>query len=105
MKRILVWFTMGLAAVAVQAGASVGMVVIPAGTYSGTIPDSGGLLGNLKVYSLTVTNSFYMDAMEVSKAQRDTVYTWAVAYGYSFDNAGSGKPTLSIVRTTAGSTV
>jgi formylglycine-generating enzyme required for sulfatase activity len=60
-----------------------GMVLIPAGTNSGTDPDFGA-------YSLTV-DSFYMDATEVTKGQWDTVYSWAVANGYSFDNAGSGK--------------
>lgn len=34
-----------------------------------------------------------MDATEVTKAQWDTVYNWAVANGYSFVNAGSGKGT------------
>ncbi|NLX24480.1 MAG: formylglycine-generating enzyme family protein [Lentisphaerae bacterium] len=61
-----------------------GMVLIPAGTNSGTDPDFGA-------YSLTVTNAFYMDATEVTKAQWDAVYNWAVAHGYSFDNVGSGK--------------
>jgi len=60
-----------------------GMVLIPAGTNSGTDPDFGA-------YSLTVS-AFYMDATEVTKAQWDAVYTWAVANGYGFDNAGSGK--------------
>lgn len=56
-----------------------GMVRIPGGTNSGT-----------DAYSLTVS-SFYMDRTEVTKAQWDTVYNWAVSHGYSFDNAGSGK--------------
>jgi formylglycine-generating enzyme required for sulfatase activity len=60
-----------------------GMVLIPAGTNSGTDPDSGA-------YSLTV-EAFYMDATEVTKAQWDAVYTWAIANGYTFANAGSGK--------------
>lgn len=61
-----------------------GMVLIPGGTNSGTDPDFGA-------YSLTVTNAFYMDATEVTKAQWDAVYNWAVAHGYSFDFPGSGK--------------
>lgn len=61
-----------------------GMVAIPEGTNSGTDPDYG-------TYSLTVTNTFYMDMMEVTKAQWDTVYNWAVTNGYSFDNVGLGK--------------
>jgi len=60
------------------------MVLIPAGTNSGTDPEVG-------VYSLVVTNAFFMDITQVTKAQWDTVYNWAIANGYSFDNAGSGK--------------
>ncbi|HRR32856.1 MAG TPA: SUMF1/EgtB/PvdO family nonheme iron enzyme [Kiritimatiellia bacterium] len=60
-----------------------GMVRIPGGTNSGTDPDFGA-------YSLTV-EAFYMDATEVTKAKWDEVYVWAVAHGYSFANAGSGK--------------
>ena len=63
-------------------GSTSGMVRIPGGTNSGT--DDFG------TYSLTVS-SFYMDRTEVTKAQWDTVYNWAVAHGYSFDNAGLGK--------------
>ncbi len=60
-----------------------GMRLIPGGTNSGTDPDFGA-------YSLTVA-AFYMDATEVTKAQWDAVYTWAVTNGYGFSNAGSGK--------------
>jgi len=60
------------------------MVLIPSGTNNGTDPDFGS-------YSLTNEASFYMDPTEVTKAQWDTVYNWAVTNGYSFDNAGSGK--------------
>ena len=60
-----------------------GMVLIPAGTNSGTDPDGS--------YSLTVTNSFAMDQFEVTKAQWDAVYAWAVLNGYAFDRSGSGK--------------
>jgi hypothetical protein len=63
----------------------VGMTVIPAGTNSGTNPDFG------TYYSLSATNSFYMDVTEVTKAQWDAVYSWALSKGYRFDNAGSGK--------------
>jgi formylglycine-generating enzyme required for sulfatase activity len=58
------------------------MVPIPGGTNSGT-DDYGA-------YSLIVS-AFYMDATEVTKAQWDDVYSWAVMHDYSFDNAGSGK--------------
>ncbi len=60
-----------------------GMVLIPGGTNSGTDPECGA-------YSLTVA-TFYMDATEVTKAQWDAVYTWAIANGYAFSHAGSGK--------------
>jgi formylglycine-generating enzyme required for sulfatase activity len=60
-----------------------GMVLIPAGTNTGTDPDYGA-------YSLTVS-AFYMDRTEVTKAQWDEVYNWATTHGYSFANAGSGK--------------
>ncbi len=63
-----------------------GKVWIPAGQNSGTDPDAGA-------YSITVTNSLFMDASEITKAQWDAVYVWAVTNGYSFDNAGSGKAT------------
>lgn len=64
-------------------GPSKGMVRIPGGTNSGNDPEFGS-------YSLTV-ESFYMDKTEVTHAHWKRVYNWAVAHGYSFDNAGSGK--------------
>jgi len=60
-----------------------GMVLIPDGTNSGADPDFG-------VYSITV-DSFYMDSTEVTKAQWDEVYGWAINNGYIFDNSGLGK--------------
>ena len=70
---------------------SFGMVLIPAGTNSGTDPDTGA-------YSLTVS-AFCMDSTLVTKAKWDEVYTWALAHGYSFTNAGSGKATNHPVHT------
>jgi len=71
-----------------------GMVLIPGGTNSGTNPLADGESHNPgwypETYSLTV-ESFYMDKYPVTKALWDEVYAWAVANGYSFDNAGSGK--------------
>jgi formylglycine-generating enzyme required for sulfatase activity len=58
------------------------MVLIPAGTNNGTDPDFGE-------YSLTV-EEFYMDATEITKAQWNEVYVWAVAHGYTFTHAGRG---------------
>jgi formylglycine-generating enzyme required for sulfatase activity len=74
--------------------APAGMVLIPGGTNAGTNPlGTGGYHdpeGYPATYSLTVT-SFYMDKYEVTKALWDEVYNWAIANGYSFNNAGSGK--------------
>jgi len=67
------------------------MVRIPGGSNSGTDPDFGA-------YSLTVS-TFYMDRTEITKAQWDTVYNWAIAHGYQFDNAGSGKAANHPVQT------
>lgn len=72
-------------------GPSAGMVRIPGGTNSGVDPDFGA-------YSLTV-ESFYMDRTEVTYAHWKRVYNWAVAHGYSFDNAGSGKGSSHPVHT------
>lgn len=68
-----------------------GMVLIPGGNNSGTDPDFGA-------YSITV-NAFYMDATEVTKEQWDTVYNWAIAHDYGFDNVGSGKASNHPVHT------
>ncbi len=68
-----------------------GMVPIPGGTNSGTDPDYGA-------YSLNVA-SFYMDKYEVTKALWDSVYTWALAHGYSFEHAGTGKASNHPVHT------
>jgi len=59
------------------------MVLIPAGTNNGNDPDFGA-------YALTV-DAFYMDECEMTKKKWETIYTWAVANGYGFDNAGEGK--------------
>lgn len=72
-----------------------GMALIPGGTNAGTNPLGVGESYEdwyPETYNLTV-NSFYMDKYEVTKAQWDEVYTWAITNGYSFDNAGSGKAT------------
>lgn len=59
-----------------------GMVLIPAGTNSGTDPDFGA-------YSLTITNSFYMNATEITLGQYREVLSWAVTNGYQFYHWGS----------------
>ncbi|MFC1451863.1 SUMF1/EgtB/PvdO family nonheme iron enzyme [Verrucomicrobiota bacterium] len=75
-----------------------GMVLIPGGSNSGTNPLGPGEEYDSctypETYALTV-EAFYMDRTEVTKAQWDEVYTWAVnrpvEVRYGFDNAGSGK--------------
>ena len=70
-----------------------GMVLISGGSNSGTNPLGDGESYNEyypAAYSLTV-DSFFMDETEVTKAQWDTVYNWAVANGYQFDNIRLGK--------------
>lgn len=46
------------------------------------------------------TSAFFMDKTELSKAEWDVVYSWAIANGYVFDNAGaataSDHPVVSI---------
>lgn len=48
----------------------------------GTLPDIGN--GELNV------STFYIDKYEVTQAQWNEVYSWAITNGYAFDNAGSG---------------
>ncbi len=65
------------------------MAFIPAGSF--TMGD--GLDGNtdaLPLHSVYVS-AFYMDKTDVTYAQWQGVYNWAITHGYSFDNAGSGK--------------
>jgi len=68
------------------------MALIPAGPFTmGNCMDAGeGDSDELPLHSVYIS-AFYMDKYEVSKTQWDTVYTWAVSHGYTFDNAGSGK--------------
>ena len=79
-----------------------GMVEIPAGINSGTNPlGTGESYGSTypETYTLTNATVFYMDRTEVTKAQWDTVYNWAVAHSYIFDNAGLGKASNHPVHT------
>jgi len=69
-----------------------GKVWIPAGQNSGTDSDAGA-------YSITITNSLFMDASEVTKAQWDAVRNWALTNGYSFSNAGNSTSTNHPVQT------
>ncbi len=65
-----------------------GMVLIPAGSF--TMGDT--LDGETDaIPTVTYVSAFYMDAYLVSYSQWQTVYNWAIAHGYTFDYAGSGK--------------
>jgi formylglycine-generating enzyme required for sulfatase activity len=93
-------FRVGMFAFAVMVGVSgcnsregnptEGMVWIPGGNFSMGDIKGEGESDELPVHSVYV-DGFYMDRTEVTKAQWDAVYTWAVTNGYRFDHAGSGK--------------
>jgi formylglycine-generating enzyme len=66
------------------------MVLIPAGSFQMGDDLGDGWTNELPVHTVYVS-AFYMDKYEVTKAQWDEVYSWAISNGYNFDNAGSGK--------------
>jgi len=70
--------------------APAGMVLIAVGSFMMGDSFGEGLDRELPVHSVYVS-AFYMDQYPVTKALWDEVYTWALANGYGFDNAGSGK--------------
>ena len=67
-----------------------GMVRIPGGTF--TMGDSfgEGWSDELPLHPVTVS-AFYMGETEVTKAEWDDVYGWAVTHGYDFAMPGAGK--------------
>jgi len=69
-----------------------GMALIPAGDFVMGDTFAEGSSDELPLHTNTLS-AFYMDQTEVTKAQWDAVYTWALANGYTFDNGGSGKAT------------
>ncbi len=75
-----------------------GMVLIPAGESQMGDTFSEGLLHERPVHTVYVS-AFYMDRTEVTKAQWDEVYQWAIGHGYSFGNPGSGKAANHPVQT------
>jgi len=73
-----------------------GMVMIPAGYYNrGDALDGESDAPTNSVF----INPFLMDSNLVSYSQWQTVYNWATANGYSFDNPGSGKAANHPVQT------
>lgn len=73
-----------------DADAPSGMALIPAGSFAMGDNFTEGYNCERPVHTVYVS-AFYMDKYEVTKAKWDEVYAWAVANGYSFDYAGSGK--------------
>lgn len=68
------------------------MVLIPAGSFTMgdcMVPHEGGSEEE-PTHSVFVSD-FYMERTDVTKAQWDAVYAWAITNGYSFDHAGEGK--------------
>jgi formylglycine-generating enzyme required for sulfatase activity len=76
------------------------MAIIPAGSFTmGNCMDpSEGWSGELPLHTVYVS-AFYMDANLVSYSQWLMVYNWAIAHGYTFDYAGSGKASTHPVQT------
>ncbi len=75
-----------------QAGATpvtTGMALIPAGSFTMGDTFSEGYSWELPLHTVYVS-AFYMDQYDVTKAEWDGVYQWAVGHGYAFDSAGSG---------------
>ena len=73
-----------------------GMSLIPAGNFE--MGDALDGESDAPVHTVYVSQ-FYMDQTLVTYAQWQAVYTWAVAHGYSFDYAGSGKAANHPVQT------
>jgi sulfatase modifying factor 1 len=66
-----------------------GMALIPAGSF--TMGDCMGDGYSFELPLHTVYESaFYMDRYDVTKSLWATVYQWAIAHGYTFDNVGAG---------------
>jgi formylglycine-generating enzyme required for sulfatase activity/PKD repeat protein len=77
-----------------------GMALIPASSFTmGNCMDPGeGWSDELPLHTVYVS-AFYMDKYLVAKSLWDTVYQWAIAHGYTFDYAGSGKASTHPVQT------
>ena len=76
--------------------APVGFATIPAGAF--TMGDALDGLGGAPTHTVTVS-AFYMAQNLVTKAQWDTVRTWAISNGYSDLAAGAGKASNHPVQT------
>ena len=68
-----------------------GMALIPAGPFvMGDSLDGDSYAMPLHTNQIS---AFYMDKWEITKALWDSVYTWAITHGYSFDYGAQGKAT------------
>jgi formylglycine-generating enzyme required for sulfatase activity len=77
-----------------DAAAPSGMALIPAGSFTmgNCMSSSEGYSDELPLHTVYVS-AFYMDKYLVTKS------LWAMAHGYTFDNAGSGKASTHPVHT------
>jgi formylglycine-generating enzyme required for sulfatase activity len=74
----------------VAAEAPAGMAPIPAGEFTMGDTFNEGSTSELPAHTVYVS-AFYMDQFEITKAEWDVVYNWAVEHGYTFDYVGLGK--------------
>jgi sulfatase modifying factor 1 len=89
-----------VAALAVSTPPPSGMALIPAGSFTmgNCMSPSEGFARELPLHTVYVS-AFYADKYLVTKSLWDTVYQWAIAHDYTFDNAGSGKAANHPVQT------
>lgn len=79
-----------------------GMVLVPAGTFAlgnatNVFPESEGDADELPLHTIYVSD-FCLDRFEVTLALWNSVQTWALTNGFTFENAGLGTATNHPVR-------
>ena len=67
-----------------------GLVLIPAGSFQMRDAFGEGGSNGRPVHSVTVS-AFFLQERETTKAEWDTVRTWALVNGFTFDSPGDGK--------------
>jgi len=75
-----------------------GMAYVPGGVFQMGDPFNDGSIDEKPRHAVFIS-SFFMDQTEVSRELWLDVYTWALANGYAFDNAGSFKNATHPVHT------
>jgi formylglycine-generating enzyme required for sulfatase activity len=95
--NIIICFLLGIL-VSANASDTFEMVLIPAGTNSGTnslgTTDTGAEVYSSTYpenYSLTVPKSFYMSSKEVTLEQFNEAYNWGITNGYQFTGTQLGR--------------